>query len=298
MAYHIPVLLKESIEGLQIKPNGVYVDLTFGGGGHSKVILQQLKNGKLFGFDMDADAKANAIDDSRFTFIHQNFRFFSNYIRYYNCSEIDGIFADLGVSSHHFNSEKRGFSFRFNGKLDMRMNINSQFTAADIINSYSEEDLVYIFKTYGELHNAKKIAKLLCNNRSNCKIETISQLLNVLSGVVPPKNDHKFLAKVFQALRIEVNNEMKSLRQMLLQVPGALKKGGRFVVITYHSLEDREVKIFLKHETFNKTKELDIYGDHQKQLKIINKKVIIPNEEEIRNNNRARSAKLRIAEKI
>ncbi len=296
MAYHTPVLLNESIEGLQIKPNGVYVDLTFGGGGHSKAILKKLKKGKLFSFDMDADAKKNLIKDSRFTFIHQNFRFFSNFIRYYKYPQVDGIIADLGVSSHQFDMEERGFSFRFEGALDMRMNKESGATAADILNTYDEAQLIQLFKSYGELGNAKKIASKICKERKLNKINTISQLLEILKGMIPPKIENKFLAKVFQALRIEVNKEIKSLRQMLLQVPGSLKSGGRFVVITYHSLEDREVKVFLKNETFDKPEETDLFGTKQKQLKLINKKVIIPGDEEIRRNNRARSAKLRIAE--
>lgn len=298
MAYHTPVLLYESIEGLNIKPDGTYVDLTFGGGGHSKAILNKLDKGRLFAFDVDEDAKKNCFQDERFQYIHQNFRFFSNYLRYYNYSKVDGILADLGVSSHHFDDSERGFSFRISDKLDMRMDKQLKETAEFILNDYEEKDLIILFKKFGELENARKIARRIIEFRKSNRIDRIEQFINLLKGLYPPKTENKFLAKVFQALRIEVNNEIRNLRQMLMQIPDSLNRGGRVVVITYHSIEDREVKTFFRDESFDQPEKNELYGTIEKQLKIVNKKVIVPGNEEIQKNNRARSAKMRIAEKV
>lgn len=298
MAYHTPVLLNESIEGLKIKPDGIYVDLTFGGGGHSKAILSKLKNGKLFAFDVDEDAKKNSFKDKRFQFIQQNFRFFSNYIRYYNYSSVDGILADLGVSSHHFDKSERGFSFRIGDKLDMRMDKSLKKTAENVLNEYEEKELANLFKQFGELDNARKIARRVVETRKSGRINKIEQFLDILKGLYPPKLENKFLAKVFQALRIEVNNEIKNLRQMLMQIPDCLNLGGRVVIITYHSVEDREVKTFFRNGALDGPEKNELFGSIEKKLKVINKKVIVPDDIEIRNNNRARSAKLRIAERI
>ncbi|MBN2520709.1 MAG: 16S rRNA (cytosine(1402)-N(4))-methyltransferase RsmH [Bacteroidales bacterium] len=298
MAYHIPVLLKESIEGLNIKPDGVYIDLTFGGGGHSREILKHLDKGKIIAFDCDVEAEKNIINDQRFTFINQNFRFFKNYLRYYNYATVDGIIADLGVSSQHFDSPERGFSYRYNSTLDMRMDQSSSFSAFELVNGYNEEQLANIFYQYAEFPNAYKIAKAIINARETEKIRTTNELVASLKNFYSQKSEYKFLSRIFQAIRIEVNKEIEYLEQMLIQVPGALNKKGRFVIVTYHSLEDRRVKNFIKKGGLNDIQQLDLYENRRSQLKLINKKVITPCDEEIMNNKRARSAKLRIAEKI
>jgi 16S rRNA (cytosine1402-N4)-methyltransferase len=298
MEYHNPVLLGESVAGLKINPNGTYVDLTFGGGGHSKEILKNLKKGKLFAFDQDEDAVKNVIDNKRFHFIRTNFRFFYNFLRYENIDSVDGILADLGVSSHHFDAEDRGFSFRHAGELDMRMDQNAKIDAKHILNKYDEYELTKIFNVYGELNNARKVSKLIINYRNQEKLKTIDQLKQALSECYKPHTEHKFLAKVFQAIRIEVNGEMKVLKDMLNQTLLALKPGGRLVIISYHSLEDRLVKNFMKSGNFEGKIEQDLYGKTNSPFEIISRKVIVPGDEEIEINPRARSAKLRIAEKF
>ncbi len=297
MSYHIPVLLEESVNGLNIKPNGIYVDLTFGGGGHSKKILEKLDNGKLFGFDQDADAKKNIINDNRFVFVHHNFKFFKNFLKFYNVDKVDGILADLGLSSHHINNPDRGFSFRFDAELDMRMNRESLKTAKDVINNYTQEQLSNMFFKYGELRNSNKISKVIMKCRDNKQISTTFDLVNALKSVAPYKTENKFYAQVFQAIRIEVNNEINVLKDMLIQTLETLKPNGRISVITYHSLEDRLVKNFFRSGNIDGKIEKDFYGNIKSPFKLINKKVITANENEIKQNNRARSAKLRIAEK-
>ncbi len=297
MSYHIPVLLEESVNGLNIKPNGIYVDLTFGGGGHSKKILEKLDNGKLFGFDQDADAKKNIINDNRFVFVHHNFKFFKNFLKFYNVDKVDGILADLGLSSHHINNPDRGFSFRFDAELDMRMNRESLKTAKDVINNYTQEQLSNMFFKYGELRNSNKISKVIMKCRDNKQISTTFDLVNALKSVAPYKTENKFYAQVFQAIRIEVNNEIDVLKDMLIQTLETLKPNGRISVITYHSLEDRLVKNFFRSGNIDGKIEKDFYGNIKSPFKLINKKVITANENEIKQNNRARSAKLRIAEK-
>jgi len=298
--YHIPVLLKESLDGLSIKPSGSYIDVTFGGGGHSKEILNHLNSkGKLYGFDQDADAEQNIPNDPRFVFIRSNFRYLYNFMRYHGeQGNIDGLLADLGVSSHHFDDQQRGFSFRFDGMLDMRMNSRSGKTAADIINQYPEERLADIFYLYGELKTARKLAHLLVKARQKNKIEKIGDLLEILKPFTGKDKEKKFLAQVFQALRIEVNDEMSALREMLKQSLRLIKPGGRLVVITYHSLEDRLVKNFIKTGNFEGKVDQDFFGNVKSPFRIINNKVIVPSEEEIDRNPRSRSAKLRIAEVV
>ncbi|MCC8143375.1 MAG: 16S rRNA (cytosine(1402)-N(4))-methyltransferase RsmH [Tannerellaceae bacterium] len=298
--YHVPVMLKESLEGLDIAPDGVYVDVTFGGGGHSKAILSKLTGGgHLYGFDQDADAEANIPNHSQFTFVRSNFRYLYNFMRYYGVEgEVDGLLADLGVSSHHFDVEERGFSFRFDGKLDMRMNTRSDKTAATIINTYSEEKLADIFYFYGELKVARRLAAQLVRTRAEKPVDTINLLLDVLKPFVGKDKEKKFLAQVFQALRIEVNDEMGALKDMLMQTLQVLKPGGRLVVITYHSLEDRLVKNFLKIGNFEGKSEQDFFGNRKTPFRLVNNKVIIPTDEELMRNPRSRSAKLRIAEKL
>ena len=298
MAYHTPVLLKESVEGLKIKPNGIYVDVTFGGGGHSREILNQLKTGKLIAFDQDEDALKNLIDDKRFLFAHHNFRFLKNFLKYYKINQVDGIIADLGVSSHHFDQPERGFSFRFEGKLDMRMNQQAKVSAADILNNYEERELLRIFWEYGELQNARTLTKAIINGRSSKTLTDIKDLVDLIMPFLPKHAEHKFLAKVFQALRIEVNREMEYLQSMLLQTIDVIKPGGRLVVLTYHSLEDRLVKNFIKSGKFEGEAEKDFYGNLKVPFVAVNRKIIIPSEKEINENNRARSAKLRIAERV
>lgn len=297
--YHIPALFKESLEGLNIKKDGTYVDVTFGGGGHSKGIIANLgTDGKLFSFDQDEDAKRNLIDDDRFTFVKSNFRFLKNFMKYHKVEHIDGLIADLGVSFHHFDEADRGFSFRFEGKLDMRMNQQGGMSAADILNKYSEEKLADIFYYYGEMRNARKIASAIVKKRGTNKIETTSDLLTIVKDFINPKQEKKELAQIFQALRIEVNDEMASLKCMLKQSTELLKPGGRIVILTYHSLEDRIVKDYFKYGNFEGKADKDFFGRLTAPLKLVNNKVIVPTEEEIERNPRSRSAKLRIAEKI
>ena len=298
MAYHTPVLLNESVNGLQIKPNGIYVDVTFGGGGHSGEIIKHIKTGKLVAFDQDDDALPNLIDDKRFVFVNHNFRFLKNFLKYHKIDKVDGLLADLGVSSHHFDDPERGFSFRFDGELDMRMNKSAKLSAKNVVNEYDEADLAKIFWEYGELKNSRKLAKAIIDNRGNKKIETIKEFTDILMPYLPKHAEHKFLAKVFQALRIEVNREMEFLKEMLLQTIDVIKPGGRLVVITYHSLEDRIVKNFIKNGQFKGEVEKDFYGNVIVPFKAVNRKIIVPGDAEIKENNRARSAKLRIAERV
>lgn len=296
--YHVPVLLQESIKGLNIKPNGRYVDVTFGGGGHSREILKHLEHGELYGFDKDEDAQKNAMHDERFTLIPESFAHLRKMLKLYNALPVDGILADLGVSSHQFDVAERGFSIRFDAQLDMRMSRKQDKTAADILNNYDEQELKRIFLEYGELFNAGKIASKIVQARAVSKIETVSQLKELLAPMVFKPKEHQFFAKLFQALRIEVNNEVEELKSMLQQSLEVLKKGGRLVVISYHSIEDRYVKNFMKSGNFEGVVQKDLYGNAYQPFKMITNKPIMPSEDEIKLNNRARSAKLRIAEKI
>lgn len=296
--YHIPVLLQESLEGMNIQPKGIYVDVTFGGGGHSREILSRLASeGHLFGFDQDADAEQNIPNDSRFTFVRSNFRYLYNFMRYHQVAgKVDGLLADLGVSSHHFDDQERGFSFRFDGLLDMRMNTRAGKTAADILNTYPEEELANVFYLYGELKASRKLAATIVKARAEKPIKTIGELLEVVKPFVGKDKEKKFLAQVFQALRIEVNDEMRALKEMLCGTLKVLKPGSRLVVITYHSLEDRLVKNFLKAGNFEGKAEKDFFGNMKSPFRLVNNKVIVPSDEEIERNPRSRSAKLRIAE--
>lgn len=297
--YHVPVLLHESIKGMNLHPGGIYVDVTFGGGGHSKEILRNMGDGsRLFSFDQDADAEKNIIDDPRFTFVRSNFRYLHNFLRYYGTPEVDAILADLGVSSHHFDDSERGFSFRFDGKLDMRMNKRAGITAAEIINTYDEERLANMFFLYGELKNSRIIASALAKARIKKTIGTISDFLEIIRPCFGREREKKEFAKTFQALRIEVNQEMEALKEMLSAAIKALKPKGRLVVITYHSLEDRMVKNIIKTGNIEGKTEQDLFGNKKSPLKAINTKVIIPSKEETERNPRSRSAKLRIAEKL
>ena len=304
--YHIPVLLNESIDGLNIQQGGIYVDVTMGGGGHSHEILKRLDaNAHLYSFDQDADAEANLkqnhgddlLNDERFTFVRSNFRYLKNWMRYHGVEQIDGLLADLGVSSHHFDDESRGFSFRFESPLDMRMNKRSSKTAADIVNNYAEEALADIFYLYGELKNSRKIASLLVKARQEKKIETTGDFIAVVEPLFKREREKKDLAKLFQALRIEVNGEMSALKELLTSVVDILKPGGRLSVITYHSLEDRIVKNIMKAGNIEGKIEQDFFGRINTPFKLINNKVIVPTDEEQEQNPRSRSAKLRIAEK-
>lgn len=295
--YHVPVLLSESVDGLEIKANGDYVDVTFGGGGHSREIFSRLKTGRLFAFDQDEDAAANVIHDDRFFFIRHNFKYIRNFLRYYEVEQVDGILADLGVSSHDFDVAERGFSFRFDGDLDMRMNRDSSQSAADIVNTFTEDQIRTMFREYGEIDNAGRLAKQLVSARNAKPVKTIEQFKEAIAPCVPKFQESKYLAKVFQALRIETNKEMDVLHEFLEQSIQLLKPGGRLVVITYHSLEDRMVKNFIKSGDFSGKQEKDFFGNVESPLMAINRKVIVPDEEEIERNPRARSAKLRIAEK-
>ncbi len=295
--YHVPVLLNESVGGLEIKANGDYVDATFGGGGHSREIFNRLKTGRLFAFDQDEDAAANVIGSERFFFIRHNFKYIRNFLRFHGLEQVDGILADLGVSSHDFDVAERGFSFRFDADLDMRMNRDSSQTAADLVNSYSEEQLRNMFREYGEIDNAGRLAKQLVSARNAKPVKTIGQFREAIAPCTPKFQESKYLAKVFQALRIETNKEMDVLHEFLEQSIELLKPGGRLVVITYHSLEDRMVKNFIKSGDFSGKQEQDFFGNVDSPLVVINRKVIVPSEEEIGQNPRARSAKLRIAEK-
>ncbi|MEA4950559.1 MAG: 16S rRNA (cytosine(1402)-N(4))-methyltransferase RsmH, partial [Petrimonas sp.] len=296
---HIPALLQESVGGLNIRPDGIYVDVTFGGGGHSKEILKRLgENGRLLAFDQDEDAYQNNIQDPRFTFVKSNFRFLKNFLRYHQIDGVDGILADLGVSSHHFDDSDRGFSFRLPGDLDMRMNRLSRRTAADVLNEYPEEKLADIFFFYGELKSARKIATAVSAYRRSRRIDTVSDFLEVMKPFAFREKENKTLAQAFQALRIEVNDELEALEEMLFQGLEMLKPGGRFSVISYHSLEDRLVKSFFKTGNFQGHVNKDFFGNWETPFELINKKVIVPTEEEQADNPRSRSAKLRIAEKI
>lgn len=299
MVYHIPVLLKESVDGLDINPDGVYVDVTFGGGGHSREILNRLgDNGHLFSFDQDADAENNIVDDPRFTFVHSNFRWLSNWMRYYDIEHIDGLLADLGVSSHHFDDAERGFSFRYDAPLDMRMNREGGKTAADIVNDDTEEHLADIFYLYGELRRSRQIAAAIVKARQRKPILTTQDFLQVVDPLFRREKEKKDMARLFQALRIEVNHEMQALSEMLTSATRLLAKGGRLSVITYHSLEDRMVKNIMKSGNVNgKVEEDPVYGKKASPYNLVNNKVIVPSDEEVERNPRSRSAKLRIAEK-
>lgn len=298
MVYHVPVLLKESVDGLAIRPDGIYVDVTFGGGGHSIEILRRLgPNGRLFGFDQDEDAQRNIPDDPRFTFVRSNFRFLRNFLKYYGVEQVDGILADLGVSSHHFDDKDRGFSFRFDGALDMRMNRKAQMSAADVVNNYEEEKLAQIFYTYGELKNGRRIAAAIAKARAEKPIKTISDFMEVVKPLFPQEREKKETAKLFQALRMEVNHETDALCEMLAESVKVLKPGGRLSVITYHSIEDRLTKNLIKTGNTDGKLEKDFFGRVEKPLEAVNNKIIVPDDEEIERNPRSRSAKLRIAEK-
>ena len=297
--YHVPVLLHESIDGLAIKSGGIYVDVTFGGGGHSKEILRRLdKKAHLYSFDQDPDAEKNIVNDDRFTFVRSNFRYLKNWMRYYGVDHIDGLLADLGVSSHHFDDETRGFSFRFDAPLDMRMNKRAGATAADILNTYDEEQLADIFYIYGELKNARKIASIIAKTRNEKKMETTGDLMSATEKLFQREREKKEMAKMFQALRIEVNHEMDTLKEMLNGAKDLLGEGGRLSVITYHSLEDRIVKNMMKAGNVEGKIKQDFFGRIETPFRLINNKVIVPSDEEQQQNPRSRSAKLRIAEKI
>ncbi len=296
--YHVPVLLAESVDGLDIKPDGTYVDVTFGGGGHSREILSRLgPNGRLFSFDQDADAEGNIPDDERFTFVRSNFRYLPNWMRYHGVEQIDGLLADLGVSSHHFDDETRGFSFRYDAPLDMRMNKRAGITAADIINDSDEERLSDILYLYGELKNARRLAAAIVKARAEKRIETTGELMSVAEKLFPREREKKEMAKLFQALRIEVNHEMEALGEMLAAAERLLSDGGRLSVITYHSLEDRITKNFIKAGNIEGKMKQDFFGRIEAPLKAVNNKVITPTDDEQERNPRSRSAKLRIAEK-
>jgi 16S rRNA (cytosine1402-N4)-methyltransferase len=297
--YHNPVLLAESIEGLDIKPSGTYVDVTFGGGGHSKEIIGNLnESGKLYAFDQDDDALANTIDDERFTLINANFKYLKNYLKLYAALPVDGILADLGISSHQIDVPERGFSIRHNAELDLRMNRNQGKSAKDVINQYTEAELKLVFQEYGELPNAGKLARTIVEYRANTEISETSQLITAINSCIPKKIENKYLAMLFQAIRIEVNEELDVLKAFLLQTTECLKPGGRLVVISYHSLEDRLVKNFMKSGNFKGEVEKDFYGNPLTNFKLISRKPIIAGADELQRNNRSRSAKLRIAEKI
>ena len=297
MEYHNPVLLHQSIDGLDIKPDGVYVDVTFGGGGHSKEILKRLgSGGKLFAFDQDVDAQENSLGDKRFVLIPENFRYIKRFLRFYGIKKVDGILADLGVSSHQFDEAERGFSTRFDAELDMRMNQNDKISAYKIVNFYSEENLSGILFSYGELRNARALAKKIVSSREENKIKTSFELKEILKEFLPNAKEHKILAQIFQAIRIEVNQELEVLKEFLLQIPELLNDNGRLSVISYHSLEDRLVKRFVQNGLFEGEPEKDFYGNFEVPLKKVGK-MTIPAKEEIKKNNRARSAKLRIATK-
>jgi 16S rRNA (cytosine1402-N4)-methyltransferase len=298
--YHNPVLLQACIDNLDIKPDGIYVDLTFGGGGHSAHILKQLnEKGKLFAFDQDEDAQKNAIKDPRFTLIPHNFRHLKNYLRLYGVNKVDGILGDLGVSSHQFDEASRGFSIRFDSELDMRMNQQNLLTAKKIVNEYSDKQLIHIFKTYAEIHNAARLAFVICAAREEKEISTTNELKEVISSCTPKFEEHKYLAKVFQALRIEVNQELEALKECLTQCVEIIDSGARLVVISYHSLEDRLVKNIIRAGNVEGIEEKDVvFGTSKKIFKNLTSKPILPSEEEIKINTRARSAKLRVAIKI
>ena len=297
--YHVPVLLTESIDGLAIQPGGVYVDVTFGGGGHSLEILRRLgPNGHLYSFDQDADAEKNIIADDRLTFVRSNFRYIKQWMRYFGVQKIDGLLADLGVSSHHFDDETRGFSFRFDAPLDMRMNKRAGMTAADVVNGYDEQQMADIFYLYGELKNARKIASLIVKARSGKKIQTTADLTETVGSLFRQDREKKELAKLFQALRIEVNHEMEALKEMLAGATEVMAQGGRLSVITYHSIEDRIVKNVMKAGNAEGRVQQDFFGRTEAPFRVVNNKVIVPSDEELQRNPRSRSAKLRIAERV
>ena len=296
--YHLPALLNESIAGLNLRPDGIYVDVTFGGGGHSRAILDHLTTGKLIAFDQDADAATNAISDERFTLLNQNFRYLKNNLRYLGITEIDGLIADLGVSFHQFDEQERGFSFRSDAELDMRMNRQATLKASDILRTYEEEKLADVFYRYGELTNSRKLAAAIVKTRTTRPVKTVSDLMSALAGLVPSWEENKFYARLFQSLRIEVNQEMEALTAMLTQALQVLRPGGRLAVITYHSLEDRLVKNFIRTGNFEGESDKDFYGNVSAPFRAVNRRVIVPEAEEIAENGRARSARLRIAEKI
>lgn len=296
--FHNSVLLKESINALEIIPDGIYVDATFGGGGHSKEILKKLKNGKLFAFDQDEDALVNKIEDDRLVLIHNNFRYLRNFLKLYKTVPVDGILADLGISSYQIDHPERGFSTRFSGELDMRMNRNKKISAKDIVNQYPEEKLKAVFREFGELRNAGKIAQLIVTTRKTSPINTTTELKEALIAAAERGKENKFFAQVFQALRIEVNQELDALREFLIQATDVLKEGGRLVVISYHSLEDKLVKDYFRSGNFEGILEKDFFGNPVVPLSVINRKAIVPSEKEIIMNSRARSARLRVAVKI
>ena len=297
--YHVPVLLTESIDGLAIQPTGIYVDVTFGGGGHSREILKHLgPKGHLYSFDQDADAEKNIVADDRFTFVRSNFRYIKQWMRYYGVEKVDGLLADLGVSSHHFDDAERGFSFRFDAPLDMRMNKRAGLTAADVVNDYDEKQLADVLYLYGELKQARRMAALIAKARGQHRIETTNDLLQTVESLIRPEREKKETAQLFQALRIEVNHEMEALKDMLDGAMQVLKEGGRLSVINYHSLEDRIVKNMLKAGNAEGQVKQDFFGRLEKPFRLVNNKVIVPTEEEQQRNPRSRSAKLRIAERV
>jgi len=298
MVYHLPALLKQSVDGLEIRPGGVYVDATYGGGGHSAEILRRLSGGRLIAFDHDDDARVNVSEDIRFTLLTQNFRFLRNNLAYLGVEEIDGIIADLGVSFHQFDTAERGFSFRFDGPLDMRMNRRGPVTAAMVLNTFTEERLAGILYRYGEITNSRAVARALVAARSESPFAVTGDLLMSVKALVPPKSENKFYAKIFQALRIEVNCELESLKEMLVQAGGMLKSGGRMVVITYHSLEDRLVKNYMRSGLFTGESEKDFFGNVNVPFRVLTRKAVVADDEEVERNPRARSARLRIAEKL
>jgi 16S rRNA (cytosine1402-N4)-methyltransferase len=299
MRYHEPVMLREAIEGLNIRPDGVYVDLTFGGGGHSSEILARLDKGTLYAFDQDTDAQRNKLSASNFILIQQNFRFLKKYLKFYKAIPVDGILADLGISSHQIDVPERGFSTRFNALLDMRMNTGSSLTARDIVNSYTEKQLQEVFSEYGEITNSKKLAAVIYTERKKEPLDTVDQLKKAISSCVPKGREHQYYAQLFQALRIEVNDELGALKEMLLQSAEVIAPGGRLVVISYHSLEDRLVKNYISKGKFEGEVEKDFYGKPASvPFQTVIKKPLTPSEEEVKRNPRARSAKMRIAEKL
>jgi len=298
MTYHKAVLLTECIEGLNIKPNGIYVDVTFGGGGHSREILKHLVDGKLFAFDRDDDVLENIPNDKNLKLIQTNYKNIKRFLRLEGITKIDGILADLGVSSHQFDVAERGFSFRFEAELDMRMNTSASLSARKVVNEYSEEDLVNLFFKYGEIRISRKVAQLILLAREKKEIVTTTDLLEILDGVVPEKKKNQFLSQVFQSIRIEVNQEIESLKQMLIDGVGLLNVGGRFVVLSYHSLEDRLVKNIFKRGNLSGEIKKDFFGNILKEMREVNRKVIVATEKEQKENNRSRSSKLRIAEKV
>lgn len=297
--YHLPILLKESVDGLNINPKGVYIDATFGGGGHSKEILSHLSpEGKLFAIDQDSDAHKNKIEDNRLNVIFGNFRYLRNYLDYFHIEKVDGVLADLGISSHQIDVQERGFSFRLGGKLDMRMNQEQDLDAAYIINRYSEDQLFYIFKNYCDIFNPRKIVMAIIERRQAGNIETIEDFLEIINRYAPKMKENKYFAQIFQAIRIEVNNEISALEDFLNNLKNCIKSGGRFSIISYHSLEDSLVKNTIRFGQTTEKIEFNVFGNTKAEFKAINKKTIVPSDEEIKNNSRAKSAKLRIAEKL